>query len=462
MTKVFFKTFGCRSNLYDTQVMMSSLKDYAISMNEREADIIVINSCTVTNKVDREIRSYARKYTNAGKKIVFTGCGVKHLGKNLFQNNLAHTVFTHSHKEQINAILSNSQKVLLLNEKYKHVDSILLPKIIGKARAFIKIQEGCNFACSYCIIPSVRGVARSFKEKHIIEQIKILAQNNISEVILTGTNIGSYGIDTHTNIATLIRKIHEIDGIKRIRLGSLEPSQIDQTFLDILDLEKLERHLHIAIQHTSPRMLKIMNRKNSFDSDFKLFTTIQEKGFSLGTDYIVGHYGETKEIFQEALDNLITLPLTHIHTFIYSPRVGTKSAQNAEKLEIIKGDIAKNRLKLVESIVKEKNKKFRIQHKMTPLHVLIDGQKNIQIPKNIMPDNFHNSKDSDGIIQCYTGLDQYFNKVFIPMSTLHQSIESQYRDFTQTNFNSLKGKWVEVKDYCIAEHNIAYHCRIIE
>ena len=87
MTKVFFKTFGCRSNLYDTQVMMSSLKDYAISMNEREADIIVINSCTVTNKVDREIRSYARKYTNAGKKIVFTGCGVKHLGKNLFQNN---------------------------------------------------------------------------------------------------------------------------------------------------------------------------------------------------------------------------------------------------------------------------------------------------------------------------------------------------------------------------------------
>ncbi len=428
MSKVYFKTFGCRSNLYDTQVMISNLKNYIVVESEEEANIIVINSCTVTNKADREVRSYARKHTNAGKKVIFTGCGVKHMGKNLFNNGVVHGVFAHSYKENIEQILSDSNRVFLPKDRInKHIDSTILPKVVGKVRAFIKIQEGCNFACSYCIIPSVRGMARSFQEKHILDQIKILSQSNVSEVILTGTNIGSYGVDTNTHIADLIYKIHNIDGINRIRLGSLEPSQIDNKFLEILELDKLERHLHIALQHTSPTMLKIMNRKNTFDNDLLLFEKIANKGFSLGTDYIVGHHGETQEIFDEAITNLMKLPLTHIHPFIYSPRTGTKSYINSDRLESVKGNVAKDRLKQISQIVKEKNKEFRNKNRFNQLKILIEGQK-------IIKDN-----NVDSIY--LKSLDQYFNKVLLPLDN---------KD------NILKGKWAIVNQYSIEDDfNIA-------
>ncbi len=433
--KIYFKTFGCRSNLYDTQVMISNLKDQIIVKNEDEADIIVINSCTVTNKADREVRSYARKYTNAGKKVIFTGCGVKHIGRDLFDKGLVHGVFAHSYKEDIHSILTSKNRIFLQKEKVsKHVDSTLLPKVVGKVRAFIKIQEGCNFACSYCIIPSVRGNARSFQEKHILDQIKILSQNNISEVILTGTNIGSYGIDTNTHIADLIKKIHDIDGIKRIRLGSLEPSQIDDKFLEILNLDKLERHLHIALQHTSPSMLKIMNRKNTFNNDLKLFESIASKGFSLGTDYIIGHNGETTDIFNEAINNLMQLPLTHIHPFIYSPRTGTKSYFNKDNLEVIRGDISKERLRQINNIIKSKNKIFRENNQENKLKVLIEGQKDIVISNNEK-------------VTYLSSLDQYFNKVLLPLSN---------KD------DILKGKWAIVNKYDIYDDfNLALDYRLI-
>ncbi|WP_233707690.1 MiaB/RimO family radical SAM methylthiotransferase [Helicobacter aurati] len=450
---MFFKTFGCRSNLYDTQVMISSLKGYSLIEEPLEADIIVINSCTVTNKADREVRSYARKYSLLGKKVIFTGCGVKHLGESLYKQNLAFSVFAHSHKENISNILSTQQRVFLSKEsKHKHTDSVILPNIVGRVRAFIKIQEGCNFSCSYCIIPSVRGVARSFTQAHILEQIRILSENGISEVILTGTNIGSYGLDTGTHIAELIAKIHDIAGIKRIRLGSLEPSQIDSVFLQILCLPKLEKHLHIALQHTSPVMLRIMNRKNTFERDLELFAHIAAKGFSLGTDYIVGHYGESEAIFAEALCNLEKLPLTHIHPFIYSPRVGTKSAQNKEQLESVHGGVAKKRLKTIQNIVNQKNKDFRmrIAQQKIPLQILIDGQKQVLFDKldlesthqEISHASRHHDtiKDNEMIESCYTGLDQYFNRVFIP----HRIMESSHQ--------LSKGDWIETSDYILSNY----------
>lgn len=430
MAKIYFKTFGCRSNLYDTQVMISNIKEHSIVASETEADTIVINSCTVTNKADREVRGYARKYTNAGKRVIFTGCGVKHIGTKLFHDGLVHGIFAHSHKEDIQTFLSSKNRVFLPKEKIqKHIDSTLLPKVVGKVRAFIKIQEGCNFACSYCIIPSVRGSARSFQEQHILEQIQLLAQNGVTEVILTGTNIGSYGLDTHTHIATLIQKIHDIKGILRIRLGSLEPSQIDSRFLEILELPKLERHLHIALQHTSQTMLTIMNRKNTFRCDLELFHAIAEKGFSLGTDYIVGHYGETEEIFDEGLSHLKQLPLTHIHPFIYSPRTGTKSAKNTLNLIQVNGNVAKERLRQITYIVQEKNKIFR-QNCTTPLYVLIEGQKVMQ------------GYDSIGQGSYLVGFDQYFNRVLLP------NVDEN---------KQLRGQWVVVKKYdIIGKYNFAF------
>lgn len=389
--KVFFKTFGCRTNLFDTQVMIENLKDYEITSNEHDAEIIIINSCTVTNGADSGVRNYLNKMQKTGKKLYFTGCGVETRGKDVFPQ--VQGVFAHDHKENINTLLKQKQRFFLPSQNPQHIDSTLVSEFSGKSRAFIKIQEGCDFACSYCIIPFSRGRARSLPEASILTQVKHLAQNGIQEVVLTGTNMGSYGKDTQSSIATLIKKISQIQGIKRIRVGSLEPSQIDEEFLELLDESFLEKHLHIALQHTHNAMLKIMNRINRVQSDLALCELIASKNFALGSDYIVGHPGESEEIWQEALNNLKLFPLTHIHPFIYSPRNGTPSASMKP---LINGNISKDRLHQINALIAQNNLKFR--------------QKNAQIPLEVLIENHQN-----GISY---GLDQFFNKVQIHTADL--------------------------------------------
>ncbi len=404
-TKVFFKTFGCRTNLFDTQVMMANLKDFALTENEMEADVIVVNSCTVTNGADAGVRSYINKINKIGKKVLFTGCGVKTQGKNLFDKSLVFGSFSHSHKEQINDfLLSDSRFFYEDSPKETHIDSTIVKDFSSKVRAFIKIQEGCDFACSYCIIPQVRGVARSYEEKHILEQIRLLASSGICEVVLTGTNVGSYGKDRGSSIAKLILKISKIDGIRRIRVGSLEPSQVDDEFLDLLDSGVLERHLHIALQHSHDKMLEIMNRKNRTKSDRILLERVADRGCAIGTDYIVGHPGENEIIWHEALKNLEALPLTHIHPFIYSRRDGTPSSKM--KLDV-RGDIAKERLHQINTIIKHKNYNFRLAHQDSTLNVLLDSHKENEI----------------------SGFDQFFNKVVLNSNQLQ------------------KNQWLEVSEY---------------
>lgn len=420
--KVFIKTFGCRSNLYDTQVMISNLEDFILGSSEDESDFIIINSCTVTNKADKEARSYARKFSNLGKKVIFTGCGVKHQGKELFKNNLAFSVFEHSHKENINSILKNcndgTRQILHKPVSNKHIDSTVLSKIVGKLRAFIKIQEGCNFACSYCIIPSVRGSARSFTKNHILNQVQTLVKSGVTEVILTGTNIGSFN-DNGSEIADLIWEIADFKNIKRIRLGSLEPSQINLKFLESLKCEKMEKHLHIAIQHTNEEMLKIMNRKNNFKNDLILFNEISSLGFCIGTDYIIGHPEESDKIFENAFENLSLMPLTHIHPFIYSKRTGTKSANMGNE---IRGDEAKIRLKKISKLIESKNICFRkdLMKSKKSLNVLIESKKTIN--------------DEEFFI----GLDEYFNHVRI-------------KENINSNIN-LIGKWIKINSFEVGEN----------
>lgn len=410
---VFFKTFGCRTNLFDTQVMIANLKDFVQVQNEDEAQIIVINSCTVTNGADSGVKSYLNKIKKTGKKIYFTGCGVQTRGKEVLEQ--VNGVFAHDHKEKINSLLLQEQRFYLPAQDEKHIDKTLVSEFVGKSRAFIKIQEGCDFRCSYCIIPFSRGKARSLEQSAILEQIKILAQKGIKEVVLTGTNMGSYGKDTQTNISKLIKAIAKINGIKRIRLGSLEPSQIDEEFLELLGEEFLENHLHIALQHTHNKMLEIMNRINRFESDVALLEKIADKGFGIGSDYIVGHPGENEEIWEEAYQNLQKMPLTHIHPFIYSPREGTPSAQMKPT---VLGNIAKARLHQVNQLIEEKNLAFRHQHSHIPLKVLIETRKSGE----------------------YQGLDQFFNKVkiqsFSPISDFVTI--KDYQIMTQCNLATLK------------------------
>jgi MiaB-like tRNA modifying enzyme len=402
--KVYFKTFGCRTNLYDSQVMMSSLKDYEITEDEAQADAIVINSCTVTNGADTHVRSYISgiEKSKNDAKLFLTGCGAHTKGESLLKEGRIHGVFGQSEKQKIDFMLKQ-EKPFYDPGDLNHIDDMVVDEFVGKSRAFIKIQEGCSFRCSYCIIPFVRGDARSMDEGRVLEQISRLALNGFGEFILTGTNVGSYGQDTKTSLAKLMKKMSQIRGVRRIRLGSVEPIQITDEFKEILGEPWMEKHMHIALQHTSPQMLKLMNRRNVYKQDRELFEYLAEKGYAIGTDFITGHPGESESLWKEAMDNARDLPLTHLHAFTYSKRDGTPSATMKPE---VNGKIAKQRLHEIESLIDAKNYEFRKHHK-NDLEVLVESYKN----------------------GFYHGLDQHFNKIIIASN------------------EDLVGNWVTISDY---------------
>jgi len=391
MKKVYFKTFGCRTNQFDTQVMMSKLKDFELTMSENEADMIIVNSCTVTNGADSSVRAYINgaNRKNPDARVILAGCGSHSKGESLFESKKVFGVMGHSEKENINTILKKQSPFYEIGD-LNHIDSTIVENFIGKSRAFIKIQEGCDFNCSYCIIPSVRGGARSHREKDILTQVEKLATNGFGEFILTGTNVGSYGRDRGSSMAKLVKKISSIRGVRRIRIGSLEPIQIDDEFKELLKEPWMARHLHIALQHTSDKMLRLMNRRNDFNSDKKLLEELAGYGYALGTDYIVGHPGEDEESWREAISRVEMLPLTHIHAFTYSKRDGTVSTTMGKE---VRGDIAKERHRELTALIKEKNLRFRESHSRN-LNTLLENGKN-------------------GV---YQGYDQYFNRVEVRSS----------------------------------------------
>ncbi|MCK4440784.1 MAG: MiaB/RimO family radical SAM methylthiotransferase, partial [Sulfurovaceae bacterium] len=340
---------------------------------------------------DSSVRAYINgaNRKNPDAKVVLAGCGSHSKGESLFESKKVFGVMGHSEKENINSILKKSSPFYEIGD-LNHIDSTIVEQFIGKSRAFIKIQEGCDFECSYCIIPSVRGKARSHKEDNILTQIEKLATNGFGEFILTGTNVGSYGKEQNSSMAKLLKKISQIRGVRRVRIGSLEPIQIDDEFKELLKEPWMAKHLHIALQHTSDKMLSLMNRRNTFREDIKLLNEIASHGYALGTDYIVGHPSEDESSWYEAIDRVKELPLTHIHAFTYSKRDGTLSATMKD---IVRGDIAKGRHRELTSIIKEKNLEFR-KFNSKSLEVLVENGKN-------------------GV---YRGYDQYFNPIEIQSS----------------------------------------------
>ena len=410
--KVYFKTFGCRTNVFDSQVMMSALRDYDVTEEESEADIVVVNSCTVTNGADVSVRGYINQMNKQGKKLFLTGCGAHTKGESLFGTGKVQGVFGPSEKMKINTLLSQESRFYEIGD-LNYIDDAIVDEFVGKSRAFIKIQEGCNFRCSYCIIPYVRGDARSMDEAKILEQVSRLASNGFGEFVLTGTNVGSYGQGEGRNIAELMKKMSLIRGVRRIRVGSLEPIQINDAFREILDEPWLERHLHIAIQHSSDAMLRMMNRRNRHAIDVELFGMLNAKGFALGTDFIVGHPGESDAIWEEAMDNIRSLHLTHIHPFTYSKRDGTPSSLMKPE---VNGTLSAQRMSELNALIESNNRAFRQKMASTPLEVLVES-----------------AEGND-----YMGYDQFYNKVIIQSS------------------EDLSGDWITLENYEVHdEYNMA-------
>lgn len=330
-----FLHYGCKVNQYETNAMKQKFIDngYKIVNFEEIADIYIVNTCTVTNMADRKSRQILRrpKQINPNSLLVIVGCYVQ-VGKKELEK-----------IEEIDLILGNNEKNNILEyvEKYKEKQSIVSDinnqkeyKDFGettyteKVRAFIKIQDGCNNFCSYCIIPFARGRVRSRKIENVVSEITDIAKKGIKEVVITGIHIASYGIDFDKKIGLidLLEKINKIDGIERIRLGSLEPKLITEQFLEKLSkLEKICDQFHMSLQSGCDETLKRMNRRyttQDFEKGVKILRNAYPNSL-LTADIIVGFPGETEEEFNTTYDFLKKIGFYKIHTFKYSKRKGT-------------------------------------------------------------------------------------------------------------------------------------------
>lgn len=340
--KAAFLTLGCKVNQYETDAMRELLEaaGYDIVDFKERADVYIINTCSVTNMADRKSRQMihrARK-KNPDAVVVAAGCYVQAAENELKEKGIADVLIGNNKKKDIVRIL---EEYFQKGEKTAEVldisctneyESLTIHKINEHTRAYIKIQDGCNQFCSYCIIPYTRGRIRSKQPEDVIREIRALAREGYKEVVLTGIHLSSYGIDfpeeNRTDLLAVIENVQEIDGIERIRLGSLEPRIITEEFAQGLKkCSKVCPHFHLSLQSGCDETLKRMNRKYTTE-EYKKALAILRDTFehpALTTDVIVGFAGETEEEFEKTRAYLEEINLYEMHIFKFSVRKGTRA-----------------------------------------------------------------------------------------------------------------------------------------
>ena len=344
MKKVALHNLGCKVNAYETEAMQELLEQhgYEIVPFKEGADVYIINTCTVTNMADRKSRQMlhrARKM-NPGAVVVACGCYVQ--AKRDEIDDCIDIVVGNNRKKDIIEILSEHeamqegvQKELVDINNINEYEELRLSQTAEHTRAYIKVQDGCNQFCSYCIIPYARGRVRSRSHDSVIREVEELAGNGYKEVVLTGIHLSSYGVDTGDDLLSLILSIHEIEGIRRIRLGSLEPRIITEEFAKtIAGLPKMCPHFHLSLQSGCDATLKRMNRHYTSEEYYEKCVLLRKyfDNPALTTDVIVGFPGETEEEFAQSKAFIDKVDFYETHVFKYSKRAGPRAAQMEEQV----------------------------------------------------------------------------------------------------------------------------------
>lgn len=359
--KIAFHTLGCKVNQYESEAMKNSSKkkSWEVVEDSQVADIYVINTCTVTNLADRKSRQYIRKMkkVNPDSTIVVTGCyaqvsedEVANIdGVNLIigNNNKGRVIdiieeYINNHKTTLESYVMSREELTDFEEYESNAD------IDSKTRAFLKIQEGCNRFCSYCIIPFARGDIRSRKEEDIIQEFKKLLSKGFKEIVLTGINTALY-----EDLDVLLNKLDNIEGDFRIRLSSLEPTVINEEYVSkILQRKKLCKHLHLSLQSGSDKILDKMNRSYTRAEYLSIVRKLQEydEFYGITTDIIVGFPYEDEQDFKDTVELVEKVNFCRVHTFKYSKRKGTKAAQMPNQ---VPENIKKERIELLMNISKD-------------------------------------------------------------------------------------------------------------
>lgn len=331
--KVGICSLGCKVNIYEAEYVTNLLKEagYTIVDFEDIADIYIINTCSVTNESDKKSRKMINraKRNNKDAIIIVMGCYSQVSPEEIEAN----IILGNKDKSKIVEIIEEYKKTKE-NKKIIHdltkveFEKMEITKFENHTRAFVKIQDGCNAFCSYCIIPYSRGRVRSKKPTDVINEVTKLVEDGYKEIVLTGIHTGRYGIDINTSLEELLEKLVKIPGIYRIRLSSIEINEITPKIIKLIKENKvMAKHLHIPLQSGSNKILKLMNRRYNKEEFINMVQNLKEiEDISLTTDLIVGFPCETEKEFSETIETLGIIGFTKIHTFPYSKRKGTPAA----------------------------------------------------------------------------------------------------------------------------------------
>lgn len=367
--KVALHNLGCKVNAYETDAMQELLKEagYEIVPFQPGADIYLINTCTVTNIADRKSRQmlHKAKKMNPDAIVVAAGCYAQTDTGKLNQDEAVDLILGNNQKKNIVEALKDYEKehvkktrIIKINQT-KEYEELEIHSTAEHVRAYIKVQDGCNQFCTYCIIPYARGRVRSRRTEHILKEVRELAEKGYKEIVLTGIHLSSYGMDFkgEEDLLSLIQEVHKVEGIRRIRLGSLEPGIITEKFVQgISALEKVCPHFHLSLQSGCDRTLERMNRRYRSVEYAKKCALIRMyyENPALTTDVIVGFPMETEEDFRESYQFVEGIRFYETHIFKYSRRQGTKAAaMDGQIPEKIKGERSEQLLLLNEKRSRE-------------------------------------------------------------------------------------------------------------
>lgn len=416
--KVGICSLGCKVNIYESEVVTDLLKKggYEIVPFEDKADIYIINTCSVTNESDKK----SRKMINRAKKnnseaiIVVMGCYSQVSSDDIE----ADIILGNKDKSKIVEILNDfirdrEGKKIIYDLSSVEFEKMEISHFDNHTRAFVKIQDGCNAFCSYCIIPYTRGRVRSKNKDDVIEEVSRLVKDGYKEIVLTGIHTGRYGIDINSSLYELLCELVKIPNIYRIRLSSIEINEVTPEIIDLYKNNKImARHLHVPLQSGSNKILKLMNRRYNKEEFMKMIDKLREiEDISLTTDLIVGFPNETDDDFEETMDTLKKIHFTKIHTFPYSRRRGTV----ADKMDgHISGDIKKKRVHEVIELSNEyeneyyKSKIGKVYDGVVEIHdnglVVVHTSNFIPV---IINDNVENNSIVNVMIEKVEGLNVY-------------------------------------------------------
>lgn len=382
MRTVGILTLGCKVNTYESEYIIHLLKEagYQIKDFDDFCDVYIINTCTVTNTSDIKSRKMIRKAIrkNPDACVVAMGCFIE--ANKDFQLPGLDIILGNRDKSKIIELLDEwflKQEEIrrLYSTLPREFEDMYINEFPGRTRAFVKIQDGCENFCSYCIIPFVRGKCRSKNPDEVIDEITDLVNHGYQEVVLTGIHTGNYGVDLDTNFASLLKRVVAIPGLLRLRISSIEITELTKDVLDVIrDSSIIVDHMHIPLQAGSNHVLSLMNRKYDLDYYFNKIKKIREvrPNMAITTDVIVGFPGESEEDFLETIDTCKKIGFTKIHVFPYSERKGTKAMELPDHIE---PSVKKERARRLLLVSKELECSYYASFVGSEVTVLVEEEK---------------------------------------------------------------------------------------